>query len=674
MSEIHTPHHRPTPIRRTIRRIGMLALAAVLAGAAAVPLAAPQASAARVIHVSPLGSDGASGDASNPVRTVGRAVKMAAHGDVVEIASGNYHESVQVYGKAVHLRAAAGANVVFDGAIPVNGWSASGGLWTTAWRTDFARASTPHVYKEQPESGWPEQFFLDGVPLTEVTSRSAVVPGTFFHDPAADLVWIGDNPTGRLVEGSSLGWGIYLNKAHGSSLRNITVQRYATPYTHMAAVRAYSNDLVLDGVTARLNAYMGISVIGDRVDIVNSVADRNGHLGIHAHLANDVSVRSTSIVGNNYQNFDAWHAAGGLKMTETAGITVIDSYVADNKGPGLWTDLDAHGVHMARNYVTRNARSGIELELSFDIVVVDNVVTDNAETGVWVLESHNPKVWHNALFANKRDIWVEDGPRSDVNNVELFANTLGGYGPGGPALLNVEDWTKARSASAMNVRADHNAYWLPPSAATRNVSMWADWPRGIDYSTDLASHRAATGFDSAGVLRTDGTNPYVRNEAAIDYRIPAGYGAAAALSADVAAVAGVPAGSAHPAGPISAWRAPAVATVAVPGAIPAPTPGPASPASGVPTTPTTQPVRPGTAVSELPAVRIPVDDPDPESFAAAPATTSEPAEQLERPEPVEPTPAAEVADPVDAVPVDEPAPPAPLAGWRTLNDLVVASS
>ena len=126
MSEIHTPH-RPNSIRRTARRIGVAVLTAVLTGAAVLTVVGPQAAAARVIHVSPNGSNGASGDAGSPVRTVGRAVQIAGNGDVVEIASGTYHESVQVYGKTVHLRAAPGANVVFDGAIPVNGWAPSGG-------------------------------------------------------------------------------------------------------------------------------------------------------------------------------------------------------------------------------------------------------------------------------------------------------------------------------------------------------------------------------------------------------------------------------------------------------------------------------------------------------------------------------------------------------------------
>jgi nitrous oxidase accessory protein NosD len=522
--------------------------------ASILPLAASHAVASRVIHVSPGGSDNGSGNANDPVRTVKRAVQMAADGDIVEIATGTYGESVQVYNKEVHLRAAPSADVIFDGAVPVDAWARAGGDWFAAWETNFQRAGLPHVYADRPEAGWPEQFFRDGVQLAEVTSRGAVLPGTFFNDTTNDRVWIGDDPTGRLVEGSALPWGIYLNRADHSSVRDIEVRRYATPISNMAAVRAYADDLVIDNLTVTDNAYMGLSAIGERIAISDSRSIDNGHLGMHGHLASDLSIVSSTVVGNNREDFDAWHAAGGVKITESTGITMTDSHVADNRGPGIWTDLDASRVRLARNYVHDNMRSGIELELSFDAIVVDNVVVDNGEAGVWVLESQDTQVWHNALFGNQRDIWVEDGPRSDVADVGLHANTLGGGAA--PALLNVDDWTGARSAADMNVQADHNAYWLPPWSATAHLSRWANWPQPLSYSSTIETHRQATGQDMSGELSHSSGNPYVRDESNADYRRPAGATIAAPLSASIAALAGVPTGTRFAAGPLSAWQAP----------------------------------------------------------------------------------------------------------------------
>ena len=648
-----TPNrNRPTngrpATRRRGRRTWTVVAGLVLLGATATPVEGQPVAAARVIHVSPGGNDGASGDAHAPVRTVGRAVQLAASGDAVEIATGTYHESVQVYAKQVHLRAAPGADVVFDGSRPVGGWTASGGDWWSPWTTDFARAGLPHVYAHRPEAGWPEQFFLDGQQLAEVTSRAAVVPGTFFHDRAADRVWIGDDPAGRLVEGSDLPWGIYLNHADGSSVRDIDVRRYATPFSKMAAVRAYANDLVLDGLDVSDNAYMGVSAIGDRIAVRNTTARANGHLGMHAHQSTDLSIVAATLLDNNREDFDAWHAAGGVKVTNTTRFTMTDSLVVGNGGPGIWTDLDVIDVVIARNFARGNARSGIEIELSSDVVVVDNTAVANGEAGVWVLESSATRVWHNALFGNKRDIWVEDGPRSDVNDVDLFANTLGGGSAGAPGLLNVDDWTGARSAAEMDVVANHNAYWLPPGSPTPYLSRWANWPYPLALSATIDAHRAATGQDAAGLLSRDPSNPFVRDAASSDYRQPAGAPLAAPLPADVAAAAGVAAGSQFPAGPLAAWGAPP----SIPEPEPEPEPDPDPPPPIDPPA-----VLAGAGSPGRGAVRIPVAPPPAESNQASEAHRTEPLAAIAAETP-------DVAEDRDGVPA---------AGWRALTALVASS-
>lgn len=632
------------PAGRRPRRVLATIAGIALGGGVLLPVTGEPASAARIVHVALDGDDGATGDSGAPVRTVKRAVQLAGSGDIVEIAAGTYHESVQVYRKEVHLRAAPGAHVVLDGARRVDGWTASGGDWSAAWTTEFERAGLPHVYADRAEAGWPEQFFVDGDQLAEVTTRDAVVPGTFFHDRAADRVWIGDDPSGRLVEGSDLPWGIYLNHADGSSVRDIDVRRYATPLSNMAAVRAYADDLVLDGLKVSDNAYMGVSAIGDRITIRNTASLDNGHLGMHAHLSRDLTIESATLLGNNREHFDAWHAAGGVKITETTGFAMTDSLVAGNDGPGIWTDLDASRVRIARNLVVDNSRSGIEIELSFDVVVVDNTVLDNGEAGVWVLESSGTEVWHNALFGNMRDVWVEDGPRSDVNDVGVHANTLGGGASGAPGMLNVDDWTGARSATDMGVVADHNAYWLPPGSPTPYVSRWANWPAPLSLSPTIEAHRAATGQDAAGQLSRAGTNPFVRDAAGGDYRRPHGAPVAGPIPAAVAELAGVVAGERFPAGPLAPWGDP-------PSDPPDPQPEPAPP--GPPAEP--PPSLTGGGSGERGAVRVPSLPPVARSEDTV-ATALAPG----------PAPAGD--QPSGALPADDRRRPA--GGWRALVELV----
>lgn len=516
---------------------GVLVLPAVLAAEGRVE-------AASIVHVSTAGSDSSDGSSNAPVRTVKRAVQLAKAGDTVQIRSGTYHEEVQVYAKQVHLEAAPGADVVFDGARPVTGWGRVNNGWAAQWNTDFSRAGAPHTTTERPEAGWPEQFFIDGAELVEVTSSAAVLPGTFFHDRSSGRVIIGSDPTGRLVEGSDLAWAVYLNKAHGSSLSDVTVRRYATPTTNMAAVRAYANDLRIADVTIEDNAYMGVSVIGINIELSGIVTQNNGHLGAHAHSTTGLTVTNAVIADNNTEQFDPFHAAGGIKMTDSSGIRIVDSEVTGNAGPGIWTDLDSTDIVLTGNTVTGNSRSGIELELSARAIVANNVVTGNGESGVWVLETSDVQIWHNAIFDNVRDLWVEDGPRSDVDRVDVVNNTMGGIGRGGPAIVNVDDWTSDRSAEEMQVNLSTNRYWMPVESTTVQLSRWADWPYGVRLSDDLDEHRATTSQDHDAQFSRSPVNPYTRSTT--DFRAPTRSATGQPLTDTIVAVLSIPSGSYAP--------------------------------------------------------------------------------------------------------------------------------
>lgn len=508
--------------------------------------------AADDIHVSSAGNDNASGNSNDPVRTVARAVAIAAPGDTVVLASGTYREMVQVYAKEVHFRAAPGANVVFDGARQVDGWFSNGDQWAASWSTDFDRAGAPFTLPARPEAGWPEQFWIDGVELAEVESRADLVPGSFYYDRGADLVVIDDNPSGRLVEGSDLDWAFYLNRADRSSISDVTIRRYATASTDMAAVRAYANNLSLTDLTVEDNAYIGVSMIGNNITVDGLVTRRNGHLGAHAHQSAGISMTDSVVADNNAEGFDGFHSAGGFKVTESSDIEVRSTRVSRNDGPGIWTDADTVDIEVIGNWVDGNARSGIEIELSGRAVVAGNTVANNGEAGVWVLESSDVDVWHNALFGNYRDVWVEEGPRSDVQRIAVVNNTMGGSS-GAPAILNVDDWTENRSAEEMMVELQSNRYWLPEGSPTLNISRWANWPYPLALSRTMDEHISATSGDQNASLLRSSSNPYVRSTT--DTRAPLGSPMGATLTGVVAVALEISDGQAFPAGPLWAFGA-----------------------------------------------------------------------------------------------------------------------
>jgi hypothetical protein len=567
----------------------------------ALPLAlggAPAAAATPTLYVSPSGSDSAAGTQAAPLRTLARAVSKATSGTTVVLAGGTYRESVQVYGKDVDIVGAAGATVVLDGSRALTGWQlGDGGWYVDGWTHEFARTTGDMIDPNNPMAAYPDQTFLDGVPLAQVATLGALGAGRFYVDNAADRLWIGDDPSGHTIDASYLPFAIYFNKAHGSSLRNVTVRRFATPASNMAAVRAYSNDVTVADSTFEHNAYMGLSAMGNRFTFTNLLVQDNAYIGVHGHLSNDFSLTRSTILRNNTERFDFRHSAAGVKVTTATGIEFRSNYVADNLGPGLWTDLSGIDVTVVGNLLERNLRSSIFMELSGFVTVVDNVVIGSGVTGIRILETNDAEVWNNALYRSEREIWVQEGPRTDPSSNELanwdshraniHNNVMAQGRAGSEALLVADDWTNIRSAWDMGTVADRNAYWMPAGTVAR-LSKWGRSPSPAAWSSTLSQHQSHTLQDATALWSTAATNPFARNATTYDLRTPEAIASGRAANARVAEALGVPVGTILPIGPLSALAPSSVAGGPIVNGIVTPPP-PTAPTTTAPAVTTTMP-------------------------------------------------------------------------------------
>jgi hypothetical protein len=253
-----------------------------------------------------------------------------------------------------------------------------------------------------------------------------------------------------------------------------------------------------------------------------------------------------------------------VKFTTSSIIGVRNNYVADNLGVGIWTDIAASFVSVTGNLVERNSYSGILMELSGRVVVADNVVLDSGEAGVWILETNDAEVWHNALYRNRTEISVMEGPRTDASadaivlwdlqRVRIRNNVIGHARTGVEAAVSVDDWTERRSGSAMGVTSDWNAFWLPSQADTR-LARWARWPERLAVNATLDGHRTATGQDRWSTWSSSSANPFARSVATYDLRMPSGSRLGTPIRGRAALALGVGDGTQLPLGP-RRWMAP----------------------------------------------------------------------------------------------------------------------
>jgi parallel beta-helix repeat protein len=181
---------------------------------------------------------------------------------------------------------------------------------------------------------------------------------------------------------------------------------------------------------------VGVEVIGGRYH-------HNGRNGLGGGLAQGGGVLIDGVeIDHNGSPEYLGVGAAGVKLAGSGGSTVINSYIHDNVGNGLWFDVDSGNGDLAENnVVTGNSRRGIFYEVSRGPVVIrgNTVQGNNTErlgngAGIGVSSSKNVLIEGNILGGNiggfgigmgevNRDNITWDYP---LSNVVVRNNTMNG--------------------------------------------------------------------------------------------------------------------------------------------------------------------------------------------------------------------------------------------------------
>lgn len=300
------------------------------------------------------------------------------------------------------------SGAVLDGSRLLSTFASEGGIWYAAGQTQqgFVHGECNSAH---PLCASPDVVFLDGRLATPVASKAALVPGSYFFDHSADRIWLGSDPRASVVE-AAVADRAFHGTASGVTVRDLTVQKYATPAQRGAVDATDGTGWVIQRVVARLNHGGGLRA-GNGTHILDSHAVDNGQIGITG-MGRDILVEGTEIARNNTAGYAAGWEAGGTKFALTTGLTVAGNNVHDNHGPGLWTDIDNIGTLYDGNVVTDNDGDGIFHEISYAAVIRNNVVKGNGLSfhawvwgaGIQVASSRDVQVYGNDVEGNGNGI------------------------------------------------------------------------------------------------------------------------------------------------------------------------------------------------------------------------------------------------------------------------------
>jgi hypothetical protein len=308
---------------------------------------------------------------------------------------------------------------ILNGAIPVASFRRAGTAWVARGVVTTTPITNGVCMPGYSGCRYSEAVFYDSRPLWRVTSLSELGAGRFFEDYQAGTLYLADDPTGHEVEVARAKAAID-SSAPEVVVRDLVVEKFANDAQRGAIVGG--DDWTIERNEVRLNHGVGIHTPGaQRVRVTGNHVHHNGQLGVGGWRTVDGVYEGNELAFNNTAGFyNADWEAGGGKWTESAGLTVRNNHVHDNKAVGLWFDMGDRDVTIAGNRIEANDSDGVRYEISYRAAIIDNTITGNGfqdptgwvdGAGIMVSSARDVEVARNVVDNNFNGISLRQDDR-----------------------------------------------------------------------------------------------------------------------------------------------------------------------------------------------------------------------------------------------------------------------
>jgi Right handed beta helix region len=340
-----------------------------------------------------------------PGENVAAVVASAPESTSFVFASGTYRLQQISPKKGDSFAGPATGVALLDGAQPITFSPVSGSspaLWEATIGSnplDTGGCATGHSLCH-----YTRELFAGSALLMPVASTAQLTSSTWFYDSSHKTAVINFNPGTKSFEiGTST--CAFCGYASNVTIKNLTVERYASPSTTGAIGQAGSGTYwTVSNVEGRYN-HGGAVQIGANGIVENSYLHHNGQKGLGGGGAN-LQIVNNELAYNNYDWFDFGWEAGGAKFGDLDTAAILNNYVHDNLGTGIWDDANSIYVHYKGNRIENNAGSGIQHEIGYSAVIENNTINRNGATpriSMWdgqisVQNSTNTTVQNNTII------------------------------------------------------------------------------------------------------------------------------------------------------------------------------------------------------------------------------------------------------------------------------------
>ncbi|MDA0350857.1 MAG: right-handed parallel beta-helix repeat-containing protein [Chloroflexi bacterium] len=320
---------------------------------------------------------------------------------------------------------------IFSGARILEGLQQDGGAWSVGGQTSqLGTAGSCARFLGQGYSGCqhPEQLFMDGNLLWQVTNPGQLASGRWYFDYGADRIYVADNPAGRTIELSDTS-AAFTEGGRDVTIRGLVIEKYANRAQDGAIhPGGGATGWLVEDNEVRYNHGTGIRTRSDMV-VRDNFVHHQCQLGVGG-VGDRVLIEGNEISFNGISGFDPFWEAGGTKWAVTNDLIVRNNHVHDNRGRGLWTDIDNRNTLYEGNLAENNDQSGIAHEISYSAVIRNNIVRNNGlafDTWLWGAQILVQNSAQTSITGNTVTVAASGGDGIAVINQNRGAGRFGTY-------------------------------------------------------------------------------------------------------------------------------------------------------------------------------------------------------------------------------------------------------
>ena len=466
----------------------------------------------KIYFVSPDGNAKASGESIQNTTSLEKAITLVKTGDAIILRGGIYRTGNLILNQGITFQPYANEQPILKGTDVADKWQALGnGLWSTKWSRLFPSKAQDWWRRDHEGKYTPpyrfnnDMVFVDGKFLQAVGWEGEVNEDTYFIDYDAGLVYIGVDPTNRLVEITAFDVAIRrtTGKIHekksdkkGFTLRGITFTQYAYRALEiegkdpegLSNEASHGKDVVgttLEHCTISYCSRVAGYLRGDSLTIRHCKVSDTSTEGLYIIASNDVLLEKNIIMRNNIERITGYFPAAVKIFNQSYRVTCRDNLVIDHPySNGIWYDVGnvdgifinnwLENIGVAVNNSSWPIESGFFFEISKGAICTGNIFV-NCDKGVWVLNSSDVQIYNNTFVNSLASISRDNrganpdhfgwhpstGPAVDERDGHIFVNNLitGDENYNRPLLYVWQPADHCKRVNSQQLKQiDHNVY------------------------------------------------------------------------------------------------------------------------------------------------------------------------------------------------------------------------